>query len=376
MSEKQQIIYGVKSGETYRYIGKSQKSEDQDLKKSDARRQYTRKDIRRVFVENQGNVVLLKTVEDDWYGEKLQEVLNKYKEKHPLLNAQWMLEGKRGFWEGKPRDAHTIKRLSESKFKQVCQYDSKGVLIAIWDSSKEVAEILYKDYHVVNGGGVSRFYDVIRAKSLRSRFAFDSYWFYMENLLKDFVDVPVKLDIETILRAEHQKRCDSRKNRICNEIKRYTVCQYDQDNNLIRTFENTYHTAYEFRVSVENIQRLCRGSIKNNNYILKYGEKTLQPIIINYPPYKIKPLTRPKKIWIPKAKPYVHTRTRTTVELLDECQEVLMTFGDFWEAGEYFNMDAQLIRRICLGLRTSKVRGKYVCYPNLRFGKKVQTIIV
>jgi hypothetical protein len=30
------------------------------------------------------------------------------------------------YWKGKKRDTHTINRLSESKFKKVVQYDSKG----------------------------------------------------------------------------------------------------------------------------------------------------------------------------------------------------------------------------------------------------------
>jgi hypothetical protein len=45
-------------------------------------------------------VILHQDVNEDWYDKKLKTVVQKHKENHPLLNAQWMLDGKRGRFEG------------------------------------------------------------------------------------------------------------------------------------------------------------------------------------------------------------------------------------------------------------------------------------
>lgn len=207
--EKKAVIYGIKIDDDIHYIGKriNALNKKGNINKSQATYQYNNSKIRDIFTSNPDvNVVPLKVVnEDEWYDEKLQEVLDKHKDKHPLLNAQWMLEGKRGFWEGKERDAHTLQRLSESKFKRVVQYDSEGNLVKVWKSGKDAAIHVFKDYVVINGGGDTKLYTVLGATTLKGRCKLNSYWFKEQELIKFFGLLPKKLNL-AILYAEECKR--------------------------------------------------------------------------------------------------------------------------------------------------------------------------
>ena len=371
-------IYGVRTGDTYHYIGKTSEEVNADgkLNNSDAQRQYHSNEIREIFINNENvEVVALKTcAKQDWYDEKLDEVVDKYKDEHPLLNAQWMLDGKRGFWEGtggywqgKERDAHTLQRLSESKFKKVLQYDKHGNLIKVWNSGKEVAEKVFEDYHVTNGAGETSLYDVLNARTLKGRFRYNSYWFWENKVVQYFGVVPNKINIDSIKARE--KKINSERMKITNAKRietgqrKYTVIHYKQDGSVI-TYENTQHAGYVLKISVKNIRRLCRGMLVNHNYNLKYGDKVIQQIAPKYPKYKPVEIksTLPK---VSKAKPYVKTRTRFTVNQYENL-EIIKTFISVEECAEYFKLKPSTIRRICRG----EMKLNYNQYPDLKLGDK------
>jgi hypothetical protein len=54
-----------------------------------------------------------------------------------------MLKTKKGYWLGKKRDEKTLKALSESKFKKVIQYNTKGELVKIWSNSFNLKLFIY-----------------------------------------------------------------------------------------------------------------------------------------------------------------------------------------------------------------------------------------
>jgi len=373
------VIYGVKTGDTYHYIGKTCKEVQVNdvMNNSDAKRQYHSDDIRQVFVNNSTEVVALKTCnENDWYDEKLTEVVDKYKDEHPLLNAQWMLDGKRGFWEGtqgywqgKTRDANTLQKLSESKYKRVLEYDKQGNLIKVWKSGKAVATEVFGDYVVIKGAGETRLYDVLAARSLKGRLRHGSYWFWEAALVDYFGVVPNKLNIDAI-RTEENKRRSARMKELRAARKdlgqrRYTVVRYNKDGSVKATYDNTHHCAYKLKISNKNVQRLCRGAIINNKYDLRYGEKVTQALNIKYPKFKAKEIrsTVPK---ISKAKPYIKTRTTYSVNQYVG-GVVVETFNSVSDCADYFRLKPSTVRRICRG----KMKLNYNDYPDLKLGDKI-----
>ena len=154
MLNRTAIIYGIKIGDKYQYIGKKKNCHhpDGNLRKSDVGYQYVNSKIKTVFDDNQDAVVepILIVPEDQWYDEKLKEVVSKHHDKHPLLNSKWMLEGKHGYWEGKTRDEYTINRLAESKHIKIVEYDRANT---VWlgmrnmtDESFATISCAYKSY--------------------------------------------------------------------------------------------------------------------------------------------------------------------------------------------------------------------------------------
>lgn len=382
--EQKATIYGVRTGDTYHYIGKTSEDVKADgkLNNSDAQRQYHNSDIREIFINNENvEVIPLKTcAQQDWYDEKLDEVVDKYKDEHPLLNAQWMLDGKRGFWEGtqgywqgKERDAHTLQRLSESKFKKVVQYDKQGNLVKVWESGKEVAEKVFGDYRVVNGAGETSLYDVLNARTLKGRLRYNSYWFWENKLVQHFGVIPNKLNVESI-RARERKIISERMkivnaNRVQAGQRKYTVIHYNNDGSIKARYDNTQHAAFKLKISVKNVRRLCKGTLVNHNYNLKYGEKIVQQIAPKYPKYKTKEVksTKPRAN---QAKPPVHTRTYFTVNQYENgC--VVNKFNNVREAAQHFGLKESAVRRICRG----EMRLNYNNYPDLKLGEK-QTVII
>lgn len=287
MSTNDVTIYGVKNDKKIHYIGKTSRNRGRKITKSDATQQYVNQRIRNVFLENPTTeVVSLKEVpETEWYDEKLHEVVAKHKDNHPLLNAQWMLEGKRGYWEGKKRDKHTLHRLSESKFKKVIQYDENGNFVKIWDSAKEIANTIFNDYVVVRGSASSTIYRLLDNSNLKNKFDKNSYWFRYEELLKKYGGIPAKLNFSEIneLRIAHRKAkyVKPKFSRV------YTVFKCDPYFNLITRYKDAEDAARKNRLTPHSIRRLCKsgriyktGRIFEKKYMFVYGNKVLKPITL------------------------------------------------------------------------------------------------
>lgn len=300
-------IYGIKTGENFHYIGKTRRTakENGTMNNSDVHYRYTNEKINDLFSDNT-NVTVIKVVDEDvWYSEKLHEVVEFYNKQHPLVNAQWMCEGKRGYWEGKIKDKYTITRLSESKFKRVYQYDDKGDLVKIWRSGKAAATIVFKDYCVIKGGAVSELYSILRSKGLKNKFRHGYYWFREEDLKAMYNPNPIPRHIYLygINLEQHKKRSIARKHTIVENIRKYSIIHSDTEGHVIFKYKNTAHAAYMLKTNLTTIQKLCRGLKQNDYYILKYGEKSLQPVNEKYPEYTVEELRRPPRRILEVSKP-------------------------------------------------------------------------
>lgn len=266
-------IYGIKRNDEYYYIGKLSNvySNKPTICKSRARVKYFNSNIRNLFSNNSDvEVVIIKNVDDDWFDEKLLEIRTKYSEKHPLINTQWMLDGKRGYWSGKTRDKHTIKRLTESKFKRVVQYDSNGRLIRIYESQREVVEYLNCSKSKLSG--------ILNSKLLKTKFRNNAYWFDENNLNKLYCNLPSELDLNDEKINLSRKNQPSRLGSKQNYSSRFTIKYFDCDNNLIKTFENADIAGDFFGLTTHYIRNICSGRLQNSNINLKYGEKIRQRV--------------------------------------------------------------------------------------------------
>jgi hypothetical protein len=373
MSNEKAHIYAIRTGDTCHYIGKTiRENHEGEIKKSMLQAVYQKQDLRDIVVNSDKiRIESLKQVDlCDWYDEKLLEVVEKYKDSHPLKNAQWMLDGKRGYWQdtkgfwyGKKRDSNTLQKLSESKHKSVEQYDIRGNYINTWESRKRVGEEVFGDYVIKNGSAESRIYKVLSCKTIDKRLYYDSYWFSTAELLQHFGAVPKALNIEAIRAAEKRRRSEMLSERNLEYITRYTVERLDDSGEVVETYDNIRHCGYELRIPSDYVSRICRGTRTNNNYVLRYGKKKRQHVDVSYPRYKsrIKPEKKIKKS-------YKHTITRTTIEHLKN-QEVIATYFGVNEASEVLGLKPQVIRRICTtGYKIKKN------LPVLRYGKKLQVV--
>ena len=366
------VIFGVKSGDTYHYIGKTVKLNPLgNVNKSDVSRQYRNKKIREVFQTNNITIENLVETSEEWYDEKLLQVVDKYKKNNPLQNAQWMLDGKRGYWQdtdgywiGKTRDANTIKQLSISKYINILQYDSTGKLIKTWKGAKEVAIQIFKDYKVKKGSGETKLYDVLNSKCLKGRFRHGSYWFRESDAIKYFGLVPKQLHLKAILEKEKQKKAiayrDSIKNRTT--ISRYSVEQTEivNGNKVVTIFDSAVEAALYFKVSIRTIQKLCRGSIKNSCLNLAYGKKIAQPMRKTNIDYAIQPLEKIKKI-------HYHTKTTYSIEQIEN-DAVVNIYDSVKIASTALGIREDTIRLICNGKVKKPVH-------NLVYGKKIKIFI-
>jgi hypothetical protein len=288
-------IYGVKNGENFNYIGKTVRtaSDEGKLKHSDVHYRYTNEKINNLFGDNT-NITVIKVVDEEiWYNEKLHEVVEFYNKKHPLVNAQWMCEGKRGYWEGKVKDKYTIRRLSESKFKRVFQYDSRGKFYKSWRSGKAAATMVFKDYHVFKGSACSKLYGVLDASTLKGKFRHGYYWFKEEEIKRLYPkEIPMQIDLKNFEFNQQRKSRSVRKKTPIFDIRKASVKHYDIEGHIVYTYRNTAHAAYMLKTTMRTIQRICRGMIINKYYLLQYGEKSLQPVDETYPEYKVEPLRK------------------------------------------------------------------------------------
>jgi hypothetical protein len=283
-------IYGVKLNDEFKYIGKTSKK----LVKSSISR--TNKNMDEIYVNQKDKlkIVGICDTNDKWYDDKLREIL--CHNEHPLVNPQWMLMGKRsywqgtsGYWHGKKRDPNTIEKLNKSKYKKVLQYDKHGKYIKTWDSAKDVSIRVFGDYDV---NKKSRIYGLLKNNTIKNKFACGSYWIYEEEILKYFVRIPVKLNINAIVNREKQKHSEavkkSRKNIDHSKIMsaQYTVIHINPDATVKCIYDNVKECAYKLKLSISTVKRLCNeNNIRHPDYILKYGAKKKQ-LSIEYPKYK------------------------------------------------------------------------------------------
>lgn len=267
--KKSPIIYGIRKGEKLIYIGKS--DSDKIQKKSKLGIIYSNSKLKK---ETLGFDIELEKITDSdlisWYKDRNNEAHGAYVggEEH-LINDQFILDGKNGYWEGKKRDANTLKNLSESKHKKVVQYDKDGNLLKIWDSIKEAAIKIFKDYVVVNGGSHSELYYVLKNKMVKNKYRKNSYWFTEEDILKEFIKIPQKININVIL----EKSKITRKHTKPKYKSVYSVKQLDRNNKTKYTYVSAKHAARRLNTDANNIQKACRLGRLYAGHYWEYGDK-------------------------------------------------------------------------------------------------------
>lgn len=361
MEKDQAVIYAVKTGNTCHYIGKTVKKNSKgEITKTLIGNTYHNNKLNQIFINNKEisiEPILLVDIKG-WYDEKLQEVIKEHKNNQPLLNAQWMLEGKRGYWEGKERDDHTLSQLSKSKYIKVCQYNKYGELIKIWDSGKEIGIKFFGDYEIIKNSGKTMLYGALKSKTLNGRMKKGYYWFREYDLLNYFGIIPKKLNLTNILLEERKRRIVGMKNgKIKTHANRYTVLQYNKMGEIINRYDNSAHAGYKLKIKMSTVQKLCRGQINNPYYILGFGEKTLQPINPEYPDYVVNYIPKPKKI-----KKTIHTRTYLSV-LYYRNGILFKRFDNIKMAEKKLKISKQVIGNICRGQMKNPIL-------DLRYGEK------
>lgn len=127
-----------------------------------------------------------------WYNEKLKRLSEHKEQKTKLVNSYNVWGLTKPFWKGKRRDKNTLKRLSESKFKPVLQYDLNGKFVKEWPSGRHVGKY-YRDYEVINGAGTTKLYPAL---AKRISLYHNYYWFYKERVTNTFNGIPRNLPVE------------------------------------------------------------------------------------------------------------------------------------------------------------------------------------
>ena len=106
------------------------------------------------------------------------------------------------------------------------------------------------------------------------------------------IPIPKHIYLYEIDLEQHKKRSIVRKHTIMENVRKACVNHYDIEGHIIYTYKNTSHAAYMLKTTLSLIRKFCSGTKSNNYYILKYGEKSLQPVGEKYPEYTIEPLRR------------------------------------------------------------------------------------
>lgn len=174
-----------------------------------------------------------------------------------------MIENSIPYWTGKKRDNNTLKKLSESKYKKIAQYDGHGNLIKIWDSAKDIAINIFNDYKIVNGGGDTKFYGYLSSPNLKTRFKEGYYWIRLEEFKNNIA--LEKINVEYILdqqKKEHSKRVSiSRK-----KSKKVKTCQnkpvYEIDSTskrVIGVYASSKIAGQKLNIQESSINRCCRN---------------------------------------------------------------------------------------------------------------------
>lgn len=274
---------------------------------------------------------------------------------------------RQGYWKNKRRDSHTLRRLSESKYVKVIQYNKFGDLVKIWNSIKDVAEQVFKDYRIINGGSQSIVYDLLNYRTLENRFKNGHYWFKEIELLNKFKKIPAKLNIVSLKQEEIHKRklAYKKSSKSRTHMKKYCVLHYSEDGKLIAKYNSSKHAAYKLKTTQKTIERICTGKTKNPVYNLKYGEKTLQPINESYPKYEIKPIIKPRK-------EYQKTRTRYQIIQYDYLGNQIRVFKDTMHCSKILKISESQIRLLCLGKKDFIMCNRKKIY--LKYGEKKQIL--
>jgi glutathione peroxidase-family protein len=200
-------IYSLNEGDKPRYIGKTHVVNKEGKIRNSLSQFYNDDELRKIKLSKNFKVEEIETVEsDNWFDAKLQHIVNYHKNKHAdLLNAPYLLDGKRGYWEGKTRDNHTINRLAESKYVKIVQYDINGNLTKIWHSIKDAAINFIGDYLVVNGSAQSKLFNAISNKNPKKHLEKDCYWFREKDILKHFLVIPKNINIDNLYNSYREK---------------------------------------------------------------------------------------------------------------------------------------------------------------------------
>lgn len=274
---------------------------------------------------------------------------------------------RQGYWKNKKRDSNTLRRLSESKYVKVIEYNKFGNYIKSWDSIKDVAEFVFNDYRIVNGGSKSIAYRMLKSTTIKGRFRMGSYWFRELELLNKFGKIPIRLNIDKLKEEELYKRRFSYKKSLKprTHSKKYSVLHYNEDGKLIAKYNSSKHAAFKLNTTPRTIERICTGKIKNSVYNLKYGEKSLQPIDESYPNYEIKPILKLRK-------EYQKTRTRYQVIQYDESGNQLRIFKNTTHCSKILKISESQIRSLCLGKKEFITLKNKKIY--LKYGEKKQII--
>ncbi len=286
------IIYAIKKNDQYHYIGKITKEiNKKTITNSDILYQYNNIKLRDIMVDKNATIEILATLSpaDKWFTNKLSKVVEKYRNNHPLINVQWMKEGKTSYWEGtdgfwknKKRDENTILKLSESKYKKIIQYNENGNLLQVWDSGKEAAIKIFDDYKTNNGKGTSRLYSIIKRKLFNKRFERESYWFTYNEMISIYNTIPKQIIIASFRNSWeliHPKKI--RKESVVVRVRvSHKIIEYGTKNTIINTYTNAIEAAKLLDVSHSFIRRLCRTNkkMKNGNWF-GYGEKNKNILI-------------------------------------------------------------------------------------------------
>jgi len=116
------------------------------------------------------------------------------------------------------------------------------------------------------------------------------------------------------------------------------------------------------KISLCMVQRYCRGTSYNDNYILGFGPKMWQPARPEYPKYKVRVKKSRHKIKKP--------RKLRSEQRVNEYKNgvVVKRFDSIAEAAQHFGLKESTVKRLCKG----EMKLSFKDYPYLKFGKKVK----
>lgn len=263
-------IYAYKYDDKVIYVGKTIKTNEEGviikpqlhLPYYNPKFKMIVKDYNKVTIE-----ILDEAPIDKWFEPKFQKIVEKHNKGDKLLNAQHLLDGKRGYWEGtggywigKKRDQNTIDRMIESKFKSLLQYDVDGNFVKEWKSIKQAAIEVFNDYELINGSAKSSLYYILGSKNIKKRFRHNSYWIKKSEFKT--TKIPIKISIDKIL--ESQKIDRKYKNRTKKQIERAIqilskpIYQIDVNGKVIKQFKSAKIAGEQLGICSSAIGLCCR----------------------------------------------------------------------------------------------------------------------